>query len=85
MPNFDRTGSQGREMPRGRQFGRCNSASNGCGHGRRHRHQRHGAKRFLLVGATGDRPFVESCIARLQVNIRAMQMRINELKSLIGE
>lgn len=83
MPRFDGTGPQG--ALNGRRSGHCEGAENCRGQGRRQRFRNRGCDSFRLVGASQDRSFVESCIERLQTEINAMQMRINDLKSQIDE
>lgn len=83
MPRMDGTGPQGLGELSGRKMGRCRGAEAGRGQRRRSRNRACG--RFLLVGAGQDRSFVESCISRLQTEIKAMQTRLNDLKSQLGE
>ncbi len=85
MPRFDGTGPQGQGALSGRRSGRCEGADNCRGQGRRQRFRNRGCGNFRLIGASQDRSFVESCINRLLAEVTAIQTRINDLKSQIGE
>lgn len=93
MPRLDGTGPQGLGALRGRRRGQYEGAKpftdddSSCGLRLRRRRRGQGKGHcapFRLVGANQDSGFVQSCIERLQSEIRAMQERLDHLKAGSG-